>query len=411
MKRKEYIWILVIACGLAASSLGICTNSVGVFYAAVSEDLGVLRGTFAFHATLSLMTTAVVALWVPWLSKRFPFKPIMIAGILLSAGATALMSVAGSIGMFYVLGVLRGVGVGLYSTVPITMLVNQWFQKKNGTAIGMALSFSGLSGAICSPVLSGLIATSGWKIAYLVMSGLVLAFSLPALVLPYSMTPGERGLKPYGYEEQPKGQEEKAAAAGNRTFSYMQANFILMCIFTVLLTSIAGITQHFSGYSQSLGLVETFGAALMSCSMIGNICTKLVIGFISDRLGPVKANLIMMGANAASILVLMAGTRAGTTSLLIAAFLFGSVFAVAAVGIPLLTRYFFGNEHYAKAYAVIGFFTSVGSSSSLAVIGYLYDLFGTYQYAFAAAVSFLLINSLLLLAGVALKRTNVRKTS
>lgn len=225
------------------------------------------------------------------------------------------------------------------------------------------------------------------------------------------MTPGERGLKPYGYEEQPKEQEEKTAAAGNRTFSYMQANFILMCIFTVLLTSIAGITQHFSGYSQSLGLVETFGAALMSCSMIGNICTKLVIGFISDRLGPVKANLIMMGANAASILVLMAGTRAGTTSLLIAAFLFGSVFAVAAVGIPLLTRYFFGNEHYAKAYAVIGFFTSVGSSSSLAVIGYLYDLFGTYQYAFAAAVSFLLINSLLLLAGVALKRTNVRKSS
>jgi len=149
----------------------------------------------------------------------------------------------------------------------------------------------------------------------------------------------------------------------------------------------------------------------MSCSMIGNICTKLVIGFISDRLGPVKANLIMIGANAASILVLMAGTRAGTTSLLIAAFLFGSVFAVAAVGIPLLTRYFFGNEHYAKAYAVIGFFTSVGSSSSLAVIGYLYDLFGTYQYAYAAAVSFLLINSLLLLEGVALKRTNVRKSS
>lgn len=179
MKRKEYIWILMIACGLAASSLGICSNSVGVFYAAVSEDLGVLRGTFAFHATLSLMSTAVVALWVPWLSKRFPFKPIMIAGILLSAGATALMSVARSIGMFYVLGVLRGVGVGLYSTVPITMLVNQWFQKKNGTAIGMALSFSGLSGAICSPVLSTVIASSGWEIAYLVMSGLVLVFSLP----------------------------------------------------------------------------------------------------------------------------------------------------------------------------------------------------------------------------------------
>ncbi len=112
---------------------------------------------------------------------------------------------------------------------------------------------------------------------------------------------------------------------------------------------------------------------------------------------------MMMGVNAGSLMVLMNGTGAGTAQLLIAAFLFGSVYSVGAVGIPLLTRYFFGNEHYAQAYSVIGFFTSIGSSSSLAIIGYLFDLFGTYRYAFAAAACFHLINSLLLL-GVVLWR-------
>ena len=359
MERKEYAWILIIACGLAASAIGLCSNSVGVFYTVVSQELGVLRGTFAFHATLSLMATAIVSLWVPWLSKHFFYKPILITGIFLSAAATVFMGMSGSIAMFYVLGVLRGIGVGLYGTVPITMLVNRWFHKRNGAAIGMALSFSGLSGALCSPLLSNLIAAAGWRNAYIVMGGLILVFTLPACILPFSMGPEERGRKPYGYEELPKSQKGKIADSSTSRFSYMQAGFVLMCIFTVLHTSITGITQHFSGYSQSLGLGETFGAALMSCSMMGNICTKLFIGFISDRLGP--------------------------------------------VGIPLLTRYFFGNEHYPQAYSVIGFFTSIGSSSSLAIIGYLFDLFGTYRYAFAAAACFHLINSLLLL-GVVLWR-------
>lgn len=403
MERKEYVWVLIIACGLAAGAIGLCSNSVGVFYTVVSQELGVLRGTFAFHATLSLMATAVVSLWVPWLSKHFSYKPILITGIFLSAAATVFMGMSGSIAMFYILGVLRGIGVGLYGTVPITMLVNRWFHKRNGAAIGMALSFSGLSGALCSPLLSNLIAAAGWRNAYIVMGGLILVFTLPACILPFSMGPEERGRKPYGYEELPKSQKGKIADSSTSRFSYMQAGFVLMCIFTVLHTSITGITQHFSGYSQSLGLGETFGAALMSCSMMGNICTKLFIGFISDRLGSVKACLMMMGVNAGSLMVLMNGTGAGTAQLLIAAFLFGSVYSVGAVGIPLLTRYFFGNEHYPQAYSVIGFFTSIGSSSSLAIIGYLFDLFGTYRYAFAAAACFHLINSLLLL-GVVLWR-------
>ncbi len=396
MKRKEYAWILIIACGLAASAIGLCSNSVGVFYTTVSQDLGVLRGTFAFHATLSLMATAAVSLLVPWLSRRFSYRPLMLTGILVSALSTMVMGQADHIAAFYILGIIRGAGTGLYGTVPITMLVNGWFHKKNGTAVGIALSFSGLSGAVCSPLLSQIITGSGWKTAYMVMGILILAFALPAFLFPFAMTPGQMGLRAYG--------DQEGASSGNRTtakgsvtnpsFSYACPCFVMMCVFTLLHTSITGITQHFSGYTKALRLGETFGAAMMSFSMMGNICTKLIIGFLSDRLKPVKACLIMMAVNLCSILALMTGT--GSAQLLAASFFFGSVYSVGAVGIPLLTRYFFGNDHYAKAYSVIGFFTSLGSSCSLPVIGYLYDLSGSYQYAFAGAACFHLVNGILL---------------
>ncbi|MGM9975998.1 MAG: hypothetical protein ACI32G_03620 [Bulleidia sp.] len=36
------------------------TNATGVFYTPVSESLGVLRGSFAMHATLQSLAMAVV---------------------------------------------------------------------------------------------------------------------------------------------------------------------------------------------------------------------------------------------------------------------------------------------------------------------------------------------------------------
>ena len=54
MVNKSYKhWLIVLLmCCLAASSIGLCTNAIGVFYVPVSKSLHVLKGTFALHATL-----------------------------------------------------------------------------------------------------------------------------------------------------------------------------------------------------------------------------------------------------------------------------------------------------------------------------------------------------------------------
>ena len=49
-------------CCLAASSIGLCTNAIGVFYTPVAKSLKVLKGTFAMHATLSTLATALTSL-------------------------------------------------------------------------------------------------------------------------------------------------------------------------------------------------------------------------------------------------------------------------------------------------------------------------------------------------------------
>lgn len=69
---------------------------------------------------------------------------------------------------------------------------------------------------------------------------------------------------------------------------------------------------------------------------------KLFIGILSDKCGAKIASVSMILLNALSLIGIYAGGLLHSHSiLLISAFLFGSVYAVGAVGIALLAKYFF----------------------------------------------------------------------
>ena len=238
-----------------------------------------------------------------------------------------------------------------------------------------------------------LITSFGWQNAYFIQAVALFAVTFPALVVKWTVQPEESNLLPYGYEESSH-QQIRINRSG---FNFITVSFVCMCIFCILHTSITGISQHLSGFATSIGLTAGFGATLMSLTMIGNISTKLLIGIISDRFGPIRASVIMIVTNMISLVLMMAGMPgANSWILMTGSFVFGSIYAVGAVGLPLLTRYFFGQENYSIAYAKIGFLTSVGSSSSLTLIGYLYDFTGTYLYMLVIAMAFHVIDLCLL---------------
>lgn len=394
MVNKSYKhWMIVfLMCCLAASSIGLCTNAIGVFYTPVSKSLHVLKGTFAMHATLSTLTTALTSLKMSKIIKKYNYKKILLIGSLLSSISTWMMSYSQSVYSFYILGVLRGIGVGIGGMVPITVIITNWFDEKYGLATSLALSFSGLAGAIFSPLLSSWITCYGWQMTYRFMAICIFILVFPVLIVPWKINPQEENLLPYGYQER-----KDTIKIQDKKISLITISFLCMCLFTLLHTSITGISQHLSCIALSIHLSATSGAILMSLTMIGNISTKLLIGFLSDLLNPIKAVIIMILTNCLSLLLLFLGVIHQEIMLLyIGSFMFGSIYSVGAVGIPMLTRYFFGNENYARTYSVIGFLTNVGSASSLTLIGYLYDFTQSYQMVFIIALCFHLINLILL---------------
>ena len=392
--RLKYLLVLVSCCLMAASSVGVFTNSVGVFYSKVSEDLQIGRGSFAFHATLCSLVMGFLCPVMAKLMKRFRFRPLMIAGSLLSAGATALMSIAGNVWTFYILGAIRGIGMTTFSLMAVTTLITNWFKEKHGLAIGIALSFSGLAGAVFNPLFSAFISGSGWRTAFLWMGIIGFILTIPGMLfLEYK--PEQVGLSAYGAEKEGLAAERHNKELHSGTKIYIPA-LIVLSLMTVLHTSVTGIAQHFPGMSEWMGYEAAVGAAMVSAGMIGNIISKLVIGTLSDRIGPFKASMCMIIVNASALILLLLLKGNSPYLMYGVAFLYGTVYAVGAVGIPLLTRRLFGTENYATAYSVITVFTSIGSASALTIIGLVYDFTGGYTGALIGGITIDIINLMIL---------------
>lgn len=423
--RGRYITVVALMCCLAAATIGVAQNTPGVFYATVAEELGVAVGTYSFFGTAQLLSVALMSLVVPRLLAIFGIKWMIILSMVLMSGSTLVLAYAESLPVIYACGALRGVGAAVAANIPITMVINNWFHQANGTATSVALSFSGLMGAICSPILTWFIGALGWRVAYLVQAGMLFGLMLPPLFVPLHLTPQEEGLVPFGEQGSdatrasqreairakqeadldavdellsPAPAPKQEAPQEQRTpFSFGTAAFGLMAAFIFLFCLITGLAQHISGYAQAIGFDAGFGALLLSLSMMGNIGSKLLIGVLADRLGALKASFAMIAVNVCALALILVGARSATGWMMaVGAVSYGSVYSVAAVGIALLTKLLFGQDNYAKAFPVLSFIGSVGCAVAIPAMGYVYDFTGAYDLAVIVCLAVDVISLVLL---------------
>ncbi len=400
-KSMKHWLVMVVCCGMAAASIGVSINSSGVFYSPVATSLGVLRGNFALHMTIFLISSALGSLMVTSILKKVSFKLMLVIAVGVIVGATALMALATNLLMFYILGAIRGFAAAMFSIVSLSIIINNWFEARHGTVTSIVFGFSGLSGALFSPIIASVIEKWGWQVGYLAMAGFILALCLPAIIYPFHLDPKKDGLVAYGHEEN----SQHKMDVEDFKFNFKAGYFWTFIVFGVICSSITSVTQHLPGYSTSLGFSLETGAALLSAGMIGNIISKIILGLLSDKIGALKATLAMLAFNTLGIVLLILGSS--TMLLTGGAFMLGFSYAVGAVGLPLLTKYYFGLEMMADVFPKISFASSIGASISLTLVGYVYDYFGSYLYAFYIALVLIVIALVALMVTTLLvKRVN-----
>ena len=372
--KIHYAWFILAACCLLQTSiLGIVQNCRGIFYDPVCRDLGLETSAFTLY---SLFHGAASFLSMPFTTRfldRVHPRIALLVTVTLFCGSTALMGAVSTLPAFYALGALQGVGGSLLIFYVCPFLINNWFDKYYGFAMGFYTAFSGLAGVIVNPILNRVIENAGWRTGYYVQGISAFLITLPAILIIRSTKPETAGLTRYGESGRSDGADPDAetAPASPRERKLL----VLAMVFTGIVSLINAYAQHLAKYAISIGLSAAVGAVLMSLSMAGNIASKFAIGHLNDRFGAKTAIYVTAGSIALAFGLILVRTPAVMYP---AAVISGNCMTICALGVPMFAKYLYGPYRYRKFYRTITMITTLVSSAGITLVSLMAEGFGSY---------------------------------
>ena len=387
----KYLWVVVAMCGLSMATVGLLTNVAGLFFTPMAEEFGVMRGSVSLTLTIANTCVAVGGLATRRLTKMMPLRMVLLVATAIMAGSTFLMSLVPSMWLEYVLSATRGLAGGAIGFVLITYVLNKWFVAQLGLVTSIAMGFSGLAGAAFTPILQPVIDGMGWRAGMALIAAMQVALCLPAILLVPATDPTDAGLRPFGLADNKQtvsAHHDKSKPV--KIDGMVYAGVVCYAVFAAAATA---MPQHFPGYAEEVGLAAATGAAMLSACMVANTAGKIVMGWMTDRIGALRSIVIYTALVSVAIVALL--VLHVPIVFVAASFFYGLCYGRATVGLTMMCRELFGKRGSGIVYPVAALGTSISNAIFSAALGYAYDLTGSYATSLIA-LFVLLVGSVVL---------------
>ncbi|HLR09643.1 MAG TPA: MFS transporter [Bacillota bacterium] len=411
-KRKlHFAWLVLIGlCIMVGLGKGI-NNAAGLFLTPVSKDIGVGMGNLTLYLSVSAIVTMIFLPIGGKLMNKFDTKLLLTAAIILQAGSYAVFGLMNSVWGWYIFAIPLAVGGVFITVIAGPVLINQWFKKRNGLALGIMGASVGLLGVIIQPVIGQLISSQGWRASYIIVGLGIIVIVVPIILFLLRKDPKSIGMLPYGADEK-KDANNIEIGAEDRGISFADAKksaaFFALIIFFFMITSFSSFAIHIPTYLINQGFDVGFAGNVMAAQMVGLFIGSLAFGYLTDKIGAKKTTLLAMIIGLISIVLLLFFAK-NAIVIAIAVGLFGLVTASIGTLAPAITTELFGNRDYSQIYSTVSMGLAVASIVALPVYGYVFDLTGGYTAALYTIIVLLLISIACIIIGFRSKAKMVQK--
>lgn len=404
VKNFHYAWIILIAVSLIRGISGPALNgSSGLFLKPVSDEIGVGIGQLSLYLSISSIATMI---WLPIAGKilnKYSVKTVAILGITLQALSFAALGFMNSVWGWYILSIPLAMGAVILVNLLGPVLVNRWFVANKGLVMGLMMTITSLLGAVFQPLLTNLIANTGWRNTYSAFGTISFVCIIIIAVIFLKNKPEEKSTKPYGYNEVESSDKDSYKKENSSGVSVNIATksmaFYMLLIFMIAITGFAVFSQHITTFGLNLGFsMGTIGSAL-SLAMIGSAIGSILIGIFSDKVGIIQTTISVVAVGIISITLFLFG--AGSYPMFaLATFLHGLAMSSIGVVAPILTSKFFGSKDYEKLFSLVMMGSPLASIILMPTYGFIYDTFGNYNIVLIFLLGLLVLGGVSLFIGV-----------
>ncbi len=385
MRRKaiDYKYVIAGICFvMVLAGLGFCSSAKSMYFAAITDALGLSRSAFSINDSCRYITTAIVNIFFGAMVEKFGTKKLIIAGMVSLIISSLLYSCATTLFLFYLGGVFLGIGVAWTTTSMVGVVVNRWFNKNKGTVMGIVLASNGLGAAIAIHIITPIIYSSafGYQSAYRMTALILLAVTLFVVLLYREKPPMEETVEKADAETKVEQSGIEYSELIKKPYFYA----IIAGIFFHMLVSVGGITTpHFT----DIGLSPSFVASTLSVMVIALAVFKLLSGVIYDHMGiRISTNICLVSVVISKLLLLFITNSFSGKVLTVAYCLINALATpIETVMLPILALDIFGQKCFNKALGILTSVATIGQALGTPLLNLFYDYGNSYGSAFVSS--------------------------
>lgn len=382
--KFDYKWVITGACMLMIFvAMGFCSSPKGLFIAKITEVLGIKRSLFSINDSCRYISTAIMNLFFGSLVMRFGTRKLIGAGFIFLALSCLVYSVAESIYVFYLGGLLLGIGYSWTSTTMVGCVINKWCKENKGTIMGVVLAVNGVGGAVATQIISPIIYQDenpfGYRSAYRLIALIVLITGVIIVSLIRESHKGILDSKPAVAKKKSRGESWSGieySVLTKKGYFYGA----LVCIFFTGMC-LQGITGVSAAHMKDSGLDAAYVATVVSIHSLSLTAFKLLIGMMYDKFGlKITSNACSITASIVMImLALITNSPAGKVLAMTYGIFSSLALPLETIMLPIYVNDLFGQKSFDK---VLGIFVAVnvaGYAIGTPAVNFTFDLLGSYR--------------------------------
>jgi len=386
-------WLMVVAGFLILMVSWGSQFAFSIFFAPLAREFGWDRASTSGVFSLSILLFGVGSIFAGRMADRWGPRYVVGAGGILMAAGLLLSSRIQSLWQLYLFyGVTTGLAVSA-GWGPLAAAVPRWFAARRGLAMGI-MSIGISVGILVIPILSSYLITAfGWRLSFVILglvAGTVIIGS--TFLIKKEPPPGEESAQKNGKSpafpmDPPPRDWNLREALGTRVFWMLFAGYLLWC------TGFYMISVHLAVYGIDLGFSPAGAAMAVGLIGGGSIFGKILMGLLSDRIGPRKVmgiNLILQGVCIFGLI-----SSRSTFPFYLFSALFGFGYGGTGPQIPLVVAQFFGLPSLGAILGVMILSGQIGGAIGPLLAGKIFDLTRSYFWGFLTGGVCVLMSSLL----------------
>jgi MFS family permease len=385
-QESSYAWTR-LAVALALMTIGGSgMYSMAVALPPLQEEFGIARATASLPYTLTMIGFGFGGILMGKLSDRFGVQtPVLTGSVCLALGFIA----AGLSQNLWQFSAAQGLLIGLLGTsatfVPLVADISLWFTRRRGIAVAVVMSGNYLAGTVWPPLMQYFIDHSGWRATY-IGTGVFCVLAMPLLSLALRR-------KPPAIADAAPGTVARASTAADRPLGFTpNALTTLLCIAGVSCCVAMSMPQvHMVAYCGDLGYPAARGAEMLSVMLGFGIVSRLISGWIADRIGGLRT--LLLGAVLQAVALALFLPFQQLAALYVISALFGLFQGGLVPSYPLIVREYFAPREAGVRTGTVIMATLFGMALGGWLPGWIFDLTGSYRAAFANGIAWNLVTT------------------